>query len=82
MATLAPQTLLDSIAATIADYREGEIPQPSAAHVAKWAKQFDPTQQVPILTEIDVLLKKTYINKARMERFLLNLVTNQKLAGC
>lgn len=75
------QTLLDSIAATIADYREGEIPQPSAAHVAKWVKQFDAHQQVPILTEMDVLLKRTYITKAMMEGFLLNLASNQQLVG-
>lgn len=81
MATATTQALLDSIADTIKDYRQDEIPQPSAAHVAKWVGQFDAAQRVPILTEMDALLKQTYINKATMEGFLLNVVSNAKLAG-
>jgi len=75
------QTLLVSIADTIKDYRQGEIPQPTPTHVAKWVNQFDASQQSAILNEMDVLLKKTYFNKATMEGFLSNLVSNAKLVG-
>lgn len=81
MAKVTTQALLDSIADTIKDYRQGEIPQPSPAHVSKWISQFDSVHRVPILTEMDALLKQTYINKATMEGFLLNLATNAKLSG-
>jgi hypothetical protein len=73
--------LCDSIADTIKDYRRGQIPQPDRAHVAKWVGQFDPSQQLGILTEMDRLLKTTYITRANMETFLGNLVTNQSLTG-
>jgi hypothetical protein len=81
MATTPNQALCASIADTIKDYRQGEIPQPSAVHVAKWVGQFDPAQQLPILTEMDGLLKRTYLNKVTVETFLKCLVSNPKLAG-
>ena len=52
--------LLQQIATTIADYRQGEIPQPSSAHVEQWVNQFDAAVQLPILQEMDHVLKKTY----------------------
>lgn len=73
--------LLASIAATIADYRKGEISPPDAAHVDRWVNQFDPTVQDPLLAELDHVLKKTYITKPEVETFLSSLVTNAELAG-
>lgn len=81
MSQLARQPLLASIAQTIHDYRHGEIPVPDAAHVDKWVRQFDPAQQVPILTEVDALLNRTYLSRALVETFLKGLVSNTKLAG-
>jgi len=48
--------LLESIAGTIADYREGQIPRPTPAHVEKWISQFDAGVRLPILREIDHVL--------------------------
>lgn len=73
--------LLASIAETIRDYREGEIARPDAAHVDRWIKQFLSDQQVPILTELDYLLKRTYFTKRDVRTFLNKLVTNQRLVG-
>lgn len=81
MARATRQTFLDSIAGTIKDYREGDINRPTAAHVDKWVKQFEHSQQLPILAAMDGLLKKTYLNKEDVETFLKNLVTNPDLAG-
>ena len=75
------QQMLDALAATIADYREGEIDKPSAQHVEKWLAQFDQGLRTQLLSEITHILGQTYIAKMRVEAFLAALVTNQKLAG-
>jgi hypothetical protein len=73
--------LLESIAKTIADYRNGEIPQPSAEHVEKWVGQFQDDVQEPILREMDYVLDKIYFNKKWVVDFLRTLVKNEELAG-
>jgi hypothetical protein len=50
--------LLDTIATTIADYRVGEIERPD---VERWIAQFpDKATHVPMLEELDHLLRATY----------------------
>jgi hypothetical protein len=53
--------LLQSISETVADYREGEIARPTPAHVERWVKQFPSDVQLPLLGELDHVLKQTYI---------------------
>lgn len=74
-------TLLESIADTIADYREGQISRPTPAHVERWFKQFDAGVRLPILQEMNHVLQKTYFSKARVLAFLRETVTNRKLTG-
>ena len=62
--------LLVSIADTIKDYRAGEIAQPTPDHVDRWIYQFDNTVQVPLLREMDHVLKGTYLSKSSVSRFL------------
>ena len=81
MSQMSRQSLLAAIAQTIHDYRHGEIPAPDGTHVDRWVRQFDTAQQLPILTEMDGLLKRTYLNKATVETFLQGLVGNPKLVG-
>ena len=52
--------LLASIAATTVDYREGDLPAPTPEHVGRWINQFDAEVQLPILRELDHVLKQTY----------------------
>lgn len=73
--------LLESIAGTITDYREGEVPKPTPDHVEKWVEQFDREVQKPILSELDHVLKKTYFSKEDVTRFLAALVVNEDFAG-
>ncbi len=73
--------LLESIAETIADYREGEVQRPTPQHVDTWVKQFDRDVQKPMLTELDHVLKHTYFSKENVNEFLAALVKNEKLAG-
>ena len=51
--------LLASIAATTADYREGDLPPSTPEHVERWINQFDAGVQLPILREMDHVLQTT-----------------------
>jgi hypothetical protein len=73
--------LLQSIATIITDYRAGEIPTLMPAHVERWIDQFSAPVQEPILTEMEHVLGKSYINKTGVKRFLSNLVNNPKISG-
>lgn len=75
------QQLLESIAETTADYRKGELDAPTPEHVDRWVQQFNPDAQMPILAELDHVLKCTYFSRSRVEAFLKGLVTNPKLVG-
>ncbi|MBU0507721.1 hypothetical protein KKH27_02625 [bacterium] len=73
--------LLESIAETITDYREGEVDKPTPEHVDTWVNQFDREVQKPILAELDHALKRTYFSRENVKDFLAALVKNKKLAG-
>ena len=73
--------LLASIAATTADYREGDLVAPAPAHVECWVSQFDAAVQLPILREMDHVLKKTYFSRKRTRSFLAGLFQTVKLVG-
>jgi hypothetical protein len=70
-----------SIAEIIQDYRADEIATPTSEHVDKWVSQFAAATQVPLLREMDFVLKNTYFNQDGVAGFLGSLVTSQKLAG-
>jgi hypothetical protein len=73
--------LLNATASIIADYREGEIDQPDAAHIENWLAQFDQGVRGQLLSEINHILGQTYIPRKKVEEFLSGLVNSQKLAG-
>ncbi len=73
--------LMASIAKTINAYRAGECAQPTPEHVDRWASQFTPANQLPLLREFDHVVKETFLTKETVTRFLSNLVNNEKLAG-
>jgi hypothetical protein len=75
------QSLLASIAQTIQDYRNGTLPQPIAAHVERWVQQFDAAAQLPILREVDHVLKNTYFSKENVLTFLRAAIRTTKLTG-
>jgi hypothetical protein len=77
---VTPQ-MLDATAAIIADYREGEIARPDAAHVQRWLNQFDEAVREPLLVELTHVLGKTYISKSGVQEFLAMLIRNKKLSG-
>lgn len=73
--------LSKSIAGTIADYRIGEIAPRAPELVETWVQQFDVAVREPLLTEMDHILKQTYITKKTVEEFLTSLISHEKIAG-
>ncbi|WP_133000237.1 phosphoribosyltransferase-like protein [Luteimonas arsenica] len=73
--------LLASIANTIQDYRDGSLPQPIPAHVERWVQQFDAAVQLPILQEVDHVLKNIYFSKEKVSQFMRGAIRTQKLTG-
>ena len=73
--------LLASIAATTADYREGDLAAPTPEHVGRWINQFDAGVQIPILREMDHVLKQTYISRETVKSFFSSLITHEKITG-
>lgn len=66
--------LLASIAAKTADYREGDLPVPTADHVGRWISQFDAEVRLPMLREMDYVLQRTYFSKQEIEKELADHV--------
>lgn len=73
--------LLGSIANTARDYRIDELSLPAPAHVDRWISQFDAAVQLPILQEMDHVLKNTYFSLERVSSFLGGLIQTEKLVG-
>ena len=73
--------LLESIAETIADYREGDIPRRTPKEIERWVLQFSEGVQENLLGEVDHLLSNTYISRESMFSFLGKLATHGKFCG-
>ncbi len=71
--------LLQSIATTIQDYREGEIERPTPDHVDRWVRQFSSTVQLQLLSELDHVLDKTYFSKETVAGFFDHQITHHEL---
>ncbi|MGD9971814.1 MAG: hypothetical protein AB7S77_02010 [Desulfatirhabdiaceae bacterium] len=75
------QNLLESVATTAADYRMGEIPPPTLQHVDRWVQQFEEPVQLPLLRELNHVLKKTYFSREIVSKFFAKQVKHEKIAG-
>lgn len=75
------QASLASVAQTIQGYRNGTLPQPVTDHVERWIMQFDAAVQLPILQEMDYVLKNTYFSKEEVLKFLRAAIRTAKLTG-
>lgn len=65
-----------AIAGVIRDYRAGEIAEPTPDHVERWISQFDQAVQVPMLRELDFVLRRTYVSRARAQEMLSSIARN------
>lgn len=59
--------LLKSLANTISDYRQRDIPSITPIHVERWLKQFDFADQPIILAELDSIMKRFYFSRLRVK---------------
>ena len=75
------EKLLKSIASTISDYRDGEVPTMGSDHVEEWVQQFNKAVQEPVLAELDYVLKRTYISGTDCRKFLSSLIKNRDFAN-
>jgi hypothetical protein len=73
--------LLNSIAARVGDYREGEISQIDAESVDRWVGQFGEDVQLPILAELDHVLSRSYLRRSAFEAFFAEVATSADLVG-
>lgn len=73
--------LLASVAATTADYREGDLAAPTSEHVDRWVRQFDAAVRLSILREMDHVLKQTYFSRKEARNFMARLFKTEELAG-
>ena len=67
--------------ATAGDYRKNELGPLTADHVHKWIEQFDGEERLPVLAELDHILKKTYFSETSVDSFLEGLAKEPKLVG-
>lgn len=77
----ALKQLAASIATTAADYRKDELGPFTAEHVMRWVGQLDDEDQLPVLSELDHVLKKTYFAEAAVTNFLEHLAKEPKIVG-
>lgn len=79
-------TLLQSIATTAADYRAGEIDAITPEGVDSWVRQFEQfgfaeEHQLTILSELNRILGRFYINRERAMAFCQNMIKRQATFG-
>lgn len=73
--------IINSIINTIYDYREGEIAHPTSRHINLWVNQFNKEVQLPILKELDYVLRRTYFSKAKVGQLLSEIIVSKEIGG-
>ena len=75
------ENLIASIASIISDYRATDLGALTTEHIERWVLQFDDAVQLPILNEMDHILKSTYFSLEKVTSFLELVIQSEKLAG-
>ncbi len=75
------EELLKSIADIIQDYRFGEIRKITPSHVDRWIRQFKADDQIIILQEMNRLLKRFYLSRDVVKKYVQHFLSNQELFG-
>src|SRR4051794_36101924 len=79
--TNAVKHLAKNVADQIADYRRGEVPQPTPAHVERWVNQFDELARETLLEEVSLLLRQFYFTERLAYQSLDRLLFLPDLVG-
>lgn len=75
------QQLLESIAATTADYRAGDLAASTPEHVDRWINQFDKAVQISLMREVGHVLGQTYFSKDFVSQWFSKQIKHEGLAG-
>jgi len=81
MPDLSNNSLSESLAVILQDYRQGEIAAPTVDHINYWIKQFPQNVQEPMLKELTHVLSLTYLSKNWVLENIYGLVNNEKLTA-
>jgi hypothetical protein len=73
--------LLQTLAATVSDYRQGEIPPISPEHIRLWLEQFDAADRPIILAELASILERTYLSRASIKDSLRRFLHSVVISG-
>ncbi len=73
--------IIKSIIATTADYYAFAEHDSVEAHINTWLQKFNESVRLPLLTEMDYVLKKTYFSKDRIISCLQEIITSEKFSG-
>lgn len=74
------EEMLDLLAKTIKDYRQGEIPQRTPKLIEEWLQQFPKGIHEDLMDGLIHVLDKTYISGEVFKSFLQMLASNDKLS--
>lgn len=75
--TTIENTHIKSIAEIVADYQGGDIMTPE--RILQWVEQFDEQDHEVILTEMEYILKETYVSKNNAKEYLNSLFYNGQI---
>lgn len=67
-------TLLSSLSHTITDYQTNGILYITPDHIDRWLSQFDAQDQLPILYEMDHIMKRFYFSRSRIKSYISNFI--------
>ena len=73
--------LTKSIAETIDDYEFVRPVSSLPEHVNRWINQFGKDVRLPILREMDYVLKRTYFSREKVINFLSSVMQSKNIAG-
>lgn len=71
---LTKEYLIDEIVLTCKDYRYDDGFDFNKNHVIKWISQFEESTRIPILTEMNHILKNSYVSKEFMLSFFESVI--------
>jgi len=74
--------LIQQLISIVGDYKSGKIAPFDEAHVNRWLSQFPAESQLPLLSELNHVLNRTYLRKSEISNFFKDqLITPNVLTG-
>lgn len=74
--------LIQQLISAVGDYKSGQISPFDEAHVNKWLNQFPAESQMPLLSELNYVLSRTYLKKTDISTFFKEaIITPNSFSG-